>query len=241
MVAFEFRGTALRLLCALWLAAVCLGAQASGKNLAPGFESLSRGEKILLIPIDVELFSLSAGGVAEPKADWTAAARQHMSEAIERSLSTSGLTLVRADEALADEFAEELGLEAAVSRSISLHHGFGGGWALPSKGGMLDWSFGDALTRIQDRTQARYALFTWVRDSYTSPERMAMIAAVALLSLGNVSLAGGRQEAHASLVDLQTGRVVWFARLYRSGGDLRKAEHAEESVSALLNNFPPSK
>ena len=34
------------------------------------------------MPVDVELFSLSAGGVAEPRADWTAAALGHMKGAV---------------------------------------------------------------------------------------------------------------------------------------------------------------
>ena len=34
------------------------------------------------MPVDVELFSLSAGGVAEPRADWTATALGHMNGAM---------------------------------------------------------------------------------------------------------------------------------------------------------------
>ena len=48
---------------------------AEPKNLAPGFTSLPVNAKVLITPIDVELYSISAGGIPEPRADWTAAAR----------------------------------------------------------------------------------------------------------------------------------------------------------------------
>ena len=52
-----------------------LGAQS--KNLAPGFTALPKGTKVVIMPTDIELFSVSAGGVLEPKADWTEAASKY--------------------------------------------------------------------------------------------------------------------------------------------------------------------
>ena len=49
------------------------------------------------------------------------------------------------------------------------------------------------------------------------------------------------QTGYASLVDLKTGRVLWFNRLQRGSGDLREAEKAAETVDALLNEFPITK
>ena len=41
------------------------------KNLASGFAALPVDAKIVLMPVDVELCLLSAGGVPVPKTDWT--------------------------------------------------------------------------------------------------------------------------------------------------------------------------
>ena len=60
---------------------------------------------------------------------------------------------------------------------------------------------------------------------------------VALALLGAISL-GGEQVGYASLVDLNTGRVVWFNKLDRLWGDLREPEAAVETVDALLKGFP---
>lgn len=227
----------------LWVALVwCQGlAHAQGtphRHLAPGFDAVSKDAQVVLVPVDVELFSISAGGVLEPKADWTDAAQRFMSQAIHARTAELGLKTRDLDTALADEHAELLSLHAAVARSISLHHGTSGGWALPTKEGRLDWSFGDVMRPLRERTGARYALFTWVRDSYASAERVATIILMAALGVG---IGGGMQVGYASLVDLETGRVVWFNQLARGSGDLREAEKAAESINVLLTSFPAAK
>lgn len=210
----------------------------ANRNVAPGFQGLAASEKLLLMPVDVELFSLSAGGVAEPRADWTAAALGHMKAAIAVKKRQLRSSIIELPEGAADEFEEQVGLHAAVATSISLHHSTGGMWALPSKAGQLDWTFGDAMRPLQARSGARYGLFVWVRDSYATAERKAAMVALALLGVG---ITGGVQIGYASLVDLQTGTVVWFNRLARASGDLREAAPARETIEALLSNFPAPK
>lgn len=211
-------------------------AQTPSRNLAPGFSKLSKDARVVVMPVDVELFSLSAGGVAEPRADWTAAAHGHMKDELARVATKLGLNSAAMAEADADEFGEQIGLYAAVARSISLHHGAGGVWALPTKEGRLDWSFGDSMQPLQAKSGARYGLFVWVRDSYASAERKAAMVALALLGVG---ISGGIQVGYASLVDLDSGRVVWFNQLARGTGDLREAASAAETVDVLLRGFPP--
>lgn len=208
------------------------------KNLAPGFAALPADAKIILMPVDVELYSLSAGGVAEPKADWTSSALGHMKTAMSIKTSKLGLNSSNMDEAAADDFAEQVGLHAAVARSIALHHSLGGAWSLPTKEGRLDWSFGDSMKGLQAKTGARYGLFVWVRDSYASAERKAAMVAMALLGVG---LSGGSQVGYASLVDLETGNVLWFNRLARASGDLREGPAAVETIDALLAGFPAAR
>lgn len=203
------------------------------RNLAPGFNGLPADAKVVIAPLDVELFSITAGGVLEPRADWTAAAQQHMKGALQARAQALGLPSHELSVQQADEHGELLNLHAAVARSISIHHQ--GILKLPTKDGQLDWSFGDTLRPLQAATGARYGLFTWVRDSYTSPERVAMMIGLALLGVG---VGGGTQVGYATLVDLESGRVLWFNQLVRASGDLREAAKAAESVEALLTGFP---
>lgn len=212
----------------------CAGSAAGqSRNLAPGFVALPKGAKIAIMPTDIELFSISGGGVLEPKADWTESASKYFREALMNKKATLGLTAVELAESDADEAAEVNSLHGAIARSIGMHHF--GMLKLPTKDGRLDWSMGDSVVPIRKATGADYALFSWVRDSYASAERKAAIIGLALLGVG---VGGGMQIGYASLVDLNTGRIVWFNQLMRGTGDLREPEKAAETLDVLLNQFP---
>jgi hypothetical protein len=215
---------------------------AQSRNLAPGFTALPKDAQVLIAPMDVELFLVSGGGVTEPKADWTEAALKHMKTAFGDKASAMKLSFADMDSKVADDNAELLHLHAAVARSIAQHHhGF---VKLPTKDNKLDWSFGDSLRPLQQASGARYALFTWVRDSYATSERKAMMVGVAVLSVlatggtNMVMLSGGIQNGYATLVDLETGQVLWFNQLASSTGDLREIEPAKATINALLKDFP---
>lgn len=237
---FMPRSVSQALLHATCLLAVLCGAQAqaqSSKNLAPGFSSRPVASKLVIVPVDVELFSLSAGGVPEPKADWTEAATRHFRAALENQKGLLGANLQDLAEKDLDELADINALHGAVAQSVFLHHMLDA-IKLPTKNGLLDWSMGDSVKPLKDRTGADYALFTWIRDSYASAERKAAMVAMALLGVG---LTGGAQIGYASLVDLNTGRVVWFNVLRRASGDLRESGPAAETVQTLLAGFPAAK
>lgn len=206
-------------------------------NLFEGFKAIPRDAKIVLMPIDLELFLVSGGGVFEPRADWTDAANKHLRSALLAKKKALGATSIELTEQDADDFAEVNALHAAIARAIAFHHFGPSNFRLPTKEGKLDWSMGEAVAPIKKKTQANYALFTWMRDSYVSGERVAAVVIMALFGIGMAP--GGMQVGYASLVDLDTGQIVWFNRLIRGTGDLREAEKASESLNALLANFPP--
>jgi hypothetical protein len=212
---------------------------AQSKNLAPGFLSLPKGAKVAIMPTDIELFSISGGGVHEPKADWTEAASKYFKAALMEKKQALGLDAVEVPEKDADEFADINALHGAIARAINLHHF--GPLNLPTKDGKLDWSLGEVVRDVKKTTGADYALFSWIRDSYASAERVAAMVAVAVLTLGRAVPGGGAQIGYASLVDLNTGQVVWFNRLQRGSGDLREADKAGETLNALLQQFPVAK
>jgi hypothetical protein len=210
--------------------------QSDSKNLAPGFTALPKGARIVIMPTDIELFSMSAGGVLEPKADWTEAASKYFKTALIDKKTRLGLASIELTSTQADEADEINALHGAVARAIAMHHF--GVLQLPTKEGKLDWSMGEPVQRIKQMTGADYALFSWVRDSYASDERKAAMVAIAILSLGRAVATGGQQIGYASLVDLNTGRVVWFNQLLRQSGDLREPDKAAETIDVLLNRFP---
>jgi hypothetical protein len=234
MPAFLSRSTRSLGLAMLLAAGTAQAQEAPSRNLAPGFTTRPAASRLVLLPADMELFSISAGGVIEPRADWTDAASKHFVAALAAQRQRLGANVSELDVGQAEEFHEVAALHRAVADAITLHHRKGN-FSLPTKAERLDWSLGDAVRPLKERTGADYALFTWVRDSYASSERKAVIVGMALL--GAVTL-GGEQVAYASLVDLDTGRVVWFNQLNRMWGDLRDPASANETLEALLKGFP---
>src|SRR5213594_3853678 len=88
--------------------AVSLAAAAWGqsKNLAPGFTSLPKGASVVIMPTDIELFSISGSGVPEPKADWTEAASKYFKAALLAKRESLGVSTVELADKDADELAE---------------------------------------------------------------------------------------------------------------------------------------
>ncbi|MES2127593.1 MAG: hypothetical protein V4463_10000 [Pseudomonadota bacterium] len=217
------------------LALALAAGSAAAQNLAPDFTGLPKGAKVAMMPSDVELFSLSAGGVPEPKADWTEAAIRNLKTALHARKAALGVDIADMSVEDGDALAEINTLHAAVANAISLHQFSGAVWNLPTKDKKLDWKLGEAVAAIKQRTGADYALFSYVRDSYASAERKAAMVALALVGVG---LHGGAQVGYASLVDLNTGRVLWFNKILRATGDMRDEDGARETLNSLLDHFP---
>jgi hypothetical protein len=228
-----YRRARYSLLYACLLVSPCVQAQAS--LLAPGFLTRSAASKLVVVPPDIELFSIGGGGVREPRADWTQAAQENIRAELAARQQQLGSPVQVLEMRDMDSLAELNALHGAVAQAIFLHHVLGGALKLPTKNGALDWSIGEAVQPLQQQSGADYALFIWIRDSYATAERKAAMVAMAFLGVG---LAGGAQIGYASLVDLQTGRIVWFKDLRRSSGDLRQAGPAAETVETLLKDFP---
>lgn len=196
--------------------------------------------RIIVMPPDVELSELSAAGVAELNALWTGQGRTNLAAAVGEHLRVHKAAFVDYKPPAEDSpeyqvFDQLQKLHGAVGAAIRSYH-FVEAARLPTKNGKFDWSLGPAATRLGAFGDADYALFLHVRDSYSSPGRVAVQVVVG--ALFGVAVQGGIQTGHASLVDLKTGQVVWYNFLHRDSGDLRAAGPAKESVAMLLDNLP---
>jgi len=226
------------------LVLACFGgtaqAQTPSRNLAPGFTTRAVSSKLVIVPADMELFSMSGGGVLEPRADWTDAAQKYFRAALMARTEVVGRDAQELKEADLDELGQLNALHGTVAEAVFAHHMLKMP-ALPTKNDALDWTLGEAVKPLHERTKADYALFFWLRDSYASAERKAAMVATMIVGAAfgmAIVPAGGQQIGYASLVDLKTGRIVWFNNLARASGDLREAQAAQETVDALLKTFP---
>ncbi|HEX2117356.1 MAG TPA: hypothetical protein VHM01_23370 [Alphaproteobacteria bacterium] len=195
--------------------------------------------RILLMPLNVELSEMSAAGLLEPKAEWTGAAQKHIVTALRAEKAKRSIQMLEFEEDKApadqrDDLLQLTKLHGAVGQSIMAHQ-YVEPLALPTKQGKFEWSLGPSTRALKDVYGADYALFVFVRDSYASAGRAAVIVLGAILGVG---IPGGAQVGFASLVELETGNVVWFNRLARPSGDLRTEAAAQETVQTLIAGLP---
>lgn len=194
--------------------------------------------RVLIMPIDIELSEVTAAGLHEPNAAWTATGRSNVTEALKRVLEARNASVAFYDEgggAAQDEAETQLlKLHAAVGATILVHK-YLDGLALPTKKDKFDWGLGEGATALRQSKQADYALFVYFRDSFASSGRVAVMAVAAVLG---VAVIGGTQFGFASLVDLRDGQIVWFNTLGSATGDLRKLDLARGATENLLNALP---
>ncbi len=211
--------------------------------------------RLLVMRPDVTVNWLTAGGMAEPRADWTDQARSNIIAALKAQQAERGgntVVVERRDQlngVSADTVADLERLHAAVGNSIALHKYSGA--ELPTKRGKgLDWTLGAQAVELGRRTGHDYALFLHAEDNVASTGRTALqVLGIAGCAVGFCAPSGGGgQFAYASLVDLRTGEVVWFNVLQTGSqlpgitfGDIRKPEGAAQMVDRLLDRMKPGR
>ena len=227
-----------------WLAVAIIGLALSACAQTRSFvqEDASRqptpGARVLIMPPDVEVSELTAAGLLEPNAAWTAAAEVNIDRALESVLGEFGAKAVRFNPngslIRKPEVSQLLKLHGAVGSSILVHQ-YMAALRLPHKQGRFDWTLGKDAAIIGKAYKARYALFVYFRDSFSSDARVALNVLTAMVGAG---VQGGQQTGFASLVDLTDGDIVWFNVLHSTTGDLREAEAAREASRTLLSELP---
>lgn len=247
----ELRTFALASAAALMLSACVQTRQYADVEFAP-----PQGDYDLIVmrPI-VQVGSVTAGGMVEPRAEWTEQARAHIIAALRaQQAGRGGRTMIlETRDGIADVPAETVAdlerLFAAVGSSIVLHRYLGIGLPTKRRQG-IDWTLGEDAVAFGRATGMEYALFLHAEDSIASGGRTALqVLGIAGCFIGFCApQGGGGQAAYASLVDLRTGEVVWFNLLQTGSmlpgvefGDIRTPEGAAQMVERLIGRMRPGR
>ncbi|HEY8574319.1 hypothetical protein [Phenylobacterium sp.] len=218
------------------LLAAC-GTTTSTRMAAPtAISAPAPNSKVLLMQPDVQLSLLTAAGLQEARADWSQQARTNITQAIESELRAKSRPseLLDPTQAMAGREGQLIRLHEAVGQSImAFNYGV---INLPTKKGTFDWTLGEGTNVVREARGADYALFVNGRGSYSSGGRKAMFIGMAALGVG-IPLGG--QTVFASLVDLRSGRVVWFNMATAGASDdMRTPEGARALVGKLMTGAP---
>ena len=215
------------------------------------FEPPQGNYSLVVMRPDVQVGSVTTGGLFEARADWTEQARANLLRALAQQQAGRGgrTTIAETRESIrgmdARAVADLERLHNAVGNSIALHK-YVPGNELPTKRRGIDWTLGEQAVKLGRATGADYALFLSAQDSIASTGRVAMqVLGIAGCFIGFcVPQGGGNQFAYASLVDLKSGEVVWFNVLQTGSqlpgvefGDIRTPEGAAQMVDRLLGRM----
>lgn len=195
---------------------------------------IAPGARVLLMKPDIECSAVLASGLVEPNAAWTAQAERHVEAALRDLVQERQAQVVTYEAAslTPDREArhrELLRLYEAVAVSMVTRQ------AIPTASTRTTWTLGPGVRDIAADFDADYALFIVLRDQYETAGRIATRVTAAVFGIGTTPAV---QQGFASLVDLETGDIVWFNRLFSQTGDLREADEARESVERLLEGCP---
>lgn len=230
------------------LAAVALafaGCTTTQQTATSEFRPPEGDYRLIVMRPHVKVSLLTAGGLHEPREDWTEQARGHVLTALQAQQAKRGGTAAIAT-SLADAGADprlvtELErLHQAVGLTIRVHK-YTPGMELPTKKNLFDWTLGQQAIEYGRQSGYDYALFLHAEDSFSSGGRVALQAVSVLGCVVGICYIppGGMQIAFVSLVDLKTGQVVWYNFLYSEDGDIRTEKGASELVENLLDDMKP--
>ncbi len=224
----------------LALAMLVPGAASAKAIVAEGVRfSPDRPVKVAVFRPEVSVGALSIGGVDQPSVEWTTNARKFMADALEKSQAARANKIVFVADPTGEDrvlIADYTALFRAVSDAIITHKMFPGN-KLPTKKNRFDWTMGAGTSQLRALAgEADYGLFFYTYDAYGTADRKAAQILGAVLGFG--LMPAGVHVGYAGLVELKSGKVVWFNTDVSMGGDVRTPDGATKRVSQLLRGFP---
>jgi hypothetical protein len=222
----------------------------------PRFYDQSKGTgTVVILPAQVKVYQIDAGGVRQEMADWSTTAQNHIVNAITNQLTSKMNAKVDlVTEELLDEnksrWEDTRALHNATSMMILLHtyqnpnlpnHYF------EEKFKSFDYSLGSDVRPLARGASAM--LLVDAEDHVWTGGRVALQTLGVILGIGAgvatgvviVPQLGGGTFVKASLVDSDTGDILWFNVAGAGAGtDLRDAASATRMIEDLFKNFPPS-
>jgi hypothetical protein len=196
-------------------------------------------KKVVLLPADIVVNELTAGGVVEEVPAWSEQARKAISTALSRFASKShhfeNIPLPELSQKEQEKLEAELAFYDVVGgTAYEVTRNPDKAWR--HKLAHFDYSIGNGLNFIRQKTGADAGIIVTAVDFVPTAERKAMWVAA---SAFGASIWMGNPIVFASIVDLETGNILWmnFA-LEGSYSDLRDQKDADSMIEKLFKLYP---
>lgn len=196
-------------------------------------------KKVVVLPVNIEVVEVTAGGVEEEVPDWSAEASNSVLKALsakiknEPSLKEVKLPrLSKKNNRNVDEHIALYKLVVNTAASLNWEH----------KARRFDYSIGPGLKLLRKKTGADAAILVYGQDEVSTTGRKAKAVISRIPFVG--ALAGppptlGHSYIHVGVVDLKTGNLLWMNSEYQDGAtDLRNHDDAKELVNTIFEWYP---
>jgi hypothetical protein len=204
---------------------------------------------ITVIPLKIEVFQVSAGGVKEKMDEWSFQAKRNLLTAVEEELKLRPMLNIKSlsETFMSDDRKSNLeqtsALFDAINSSIIVHTYGLPEWRFPEKITGFDYSLGPDVRELSGQTDA--LLFVRGADNISTAGRKALqVGSVILGALVGVQVTPmlGITVVSLALVDANTGEMLWY-NYQGSGGvnDLRNPINTTAMVMDILKDFPIQK
>lgn len=198
--------------------------------------------QVVLLPVDVDVYELSAGGVREEVPEWSDSAEANIRSALLFTRGEEGAPWAaeRVDTSELTPAEREVLEEHLALFNVVVLNAY---WAsLPQnsawhfKQDHFDYTLGDGLSFLKTKYEVDAGLIIIGQDVVSTSGRHAMAVVAAL---GGYSIPLGHSLLIGGLVDFETGDILWLNREV-SGGitDLRDPESARSFARELMEGYP---
>lgn len=194
---------------------------------------------VKIIPADIEVYEMTAGGIVEEVGDWSASAEKNICSAV-IACSDAGVRFELLDTHLLSPDEQEI-----LDQHLALFNIVAGSalWATnPQMRGPwvekrthFDYTIGDGLSFLKTKYGYDAGFIVVGRDYISTSGRKAFMVAAMVVG---VSIPMGHTYIVAGLVDFETGNVLWFDHAFDPGStDMRDPESTREFVNYIMNDF----
>ena len=193
---------------------------------------------LVTLPPDVLISKFTAGGVAEPQADWSATVSESMKASLHSYLFSNGVRFAEYDGVLEDADVDTIRQLNVLLDAIELQHLKASGL-----GGDRDYKIGDAERKRLARFGTDYALLIVFKANRATAGRHVVATLSSVASLGFTIPETSTVTFRSALIDLRDGHIKWanfddWARV-DVGDPLNTSEKQWESaIEHLLREFP---
>lgn len=201
----------------------------------------ARPRKVVLLPPQIFVYEVSAGGVPTRMADWETIARDNLAASATRLARESGLFELVPAPSLSGEARDALDAHIGLYERVALSvfsYGRGSQDAWAHKREAFDYTLGPGLAFLREQTGADGAMIVLGVDFISSAGRKA--AFIAGLALG-VVMPLGQSFITAGIVDLATGDVQWMSFDTSASMDSRNAADIDALVRDVYRTWPGQK